>query len=115
MIRPERLSHYLEHILEASINIEVYVKNYSFQEFKDDVRTQQAVIMNFIIIGEAATKIMDKYPDFIQETPQIPRLGMRGMRNRIAHSYFDIDLSVVWETIKKAIPELVEQLKPLLP
>lgn len=39
---------------------------------------------------------------------------MKGMRNRIAHGYFDIDLHVVWETVRTALPELLERLPALL-
>ena len=57
---------------------------------------QQAVIMSLVIIGEAATKIMDRHADFVLAQPDVPWRSMRGMRNRIAHGYFDINLDVVW-------------------
>ena len=78
-----------------------------------DKRTQQAVIMNLVIIGEVATRVMEAYSEFAAKHPEIPWSGMRGMRNRIAHGYFDINLDVVWETIQKALPELIEQLPAL--
>jgi len=67
-------------------------------EFFADKRTQNAVITSIVIVGEAATKIMDRYPEFAEQNPQIPWRNMRGMRNRIVHGYFDINLNVVWET-----------------
>ncbi|MGY2175948.1 HepT-like ribonuclease domain-containing protein [Pseudomonas azotoformans] len=76
----------------------------------EDRRTQQAVIMSLIIIGEASTKIMDQYPDFAAAHSQVPWRSMRGMRNRIAHGYFDINLDVVWDTIQSALPDLLERL-----
>jgi uncharacterized protein with HEPN domain len=54
-------------------------------DFLADKRTQQAVIMSLIVLGEAATKVMDRYPDFASEHAQVPWRNMRGMRNRIAH------------------------------
>lgn len=114
MSKPDQLNDYLSHILEASENITSFVEGYTYPDFVDDIRAQQAVIMNFIIIGEAAAKIMDKYPDFAQNTSHISWLGMRGMRNRIAHGYFEIDLAVVWETVQQAVPVLIVQLKRLL-
>jgi len=75
-----------------------------------DKRTQQAVIMSLIILGEAATKAMDGYAEFAQELPEVPWRSMRGMRNRIAHGYFDINLDVVWDTLQTALPELLKQL-----
>jgi uncharacterized protein with HEPN domain len=66
--------------------------------------------MSLIIIGEASTKIMDQYPDFAAAHSQVPWRSMRGMRNRIAHGYFDINLDVVWDTIQSALPDLLERL-----
>ncbi len=85
-------------------------KGLSKDEFFDDKRTQQAVIMSLIIIGEAATNIMDGYADFAGENSQVPWRSMRGMRNRIAHGYFDINLEVVWDTVQAALPELLKVL-----
>lgn len=50
------------------------------------------------------------YPQFAQAHPEVPWRSMRGMRNRIAHGYFDINLEVVWETVQSALPKLLEQL-----
>lgn len=66
--------------------------------------------MSFIIIGEAATKVMESYATFTQTHQQVPWRNMRGMRNRMAHGYFDIDLHMVWETAQKWLPELLKQL-----
>ena len=62
------------------------------------------------LVGEAATNIMDRYPEFSGEQATLPWRSMRGMRNRIAHGYFDIDLEVVWQTVKTALPELLSKL-----
>lgn len=80
-------------------------------DFLADKRTQSAVVLCLIIIGEAATKIMDQYAEFAGQHPEIPWRNMRGMRNRIAHGYFDIDFEVVWETLQTALPELLEQME----
>lgn len=60
--------------------------------------------MNLIIIGEAATKVMDGYPEFAQTHSKVPWRSMRGMRNRIPHGYFEINLDVVWDTVREALP-----------
>jgi uncharacterized protein with HEPN domain len=78
-----------------------------------DKRTQQAVIMSLIILGEASTKIMDDYPAVVANHADIPWRNMRGMRNRMAHGYFDIDLEVVWDTVHTALPPLLAQLQIL--
>jgi len=79
-------------------------------DFLADKRTQQAVIMGLIVIGEAATKVMDGYAEFTQAHPEVPWRSMRNMRNRMAHGYFDINLEVVWETVQEWLPELLKQL-----
>ena len=66
--------------------------------------------MSIVIIGEAATKMMDRYPDLVAQYPKIPWRDMRGMRNRIAPGYFDINLDVVWNTVCTALPELLKHL-----
>ena len=80
-------------------------------DFIADKRTQQAVILNPIVLGEAATKLMDRHPDDDAARPKIAWRSMRGMRNRIAHGYYEIDLDVVWETVANALPELMRQLR----
>ena len=83
------------------------------EDFLADRRTQQAVIMSLVIIGEAATKIMDSYTKFVESHQQIPWRSMRGMRNRIAHGYFEINLDIVWDTVQTALPELLKQLSSI--
>jgi uncharacterized protein with HEPN domain len=79
-------------------------------DFLADKRTQQAVVMSLIIIGEAATKVMEGYAAFAQAHPDVPWRNMRGMRNRMAHGYFDINLDVVWDTAQEWLPDLLKQL-----
>ena len=66
--------------------------------------------MSLIIVGEAATKVMESYTEFTETHTQVPWRSMRGMRNRIAHGYFDINLDVVWDTLQTALPELLQHL-----
>ncbi len=105
-----RMGDYLEHIRQASSDAITFVDGLSKPEFFEDKRTQQAVIMSLVIIGEASTKIMDQHPEFAAAQPQVPWRSMRGMRNRIAHGYFDINLEVVWDTVQHALPELLSNL-----
>lgn len=108
-----RLPDYLDHMQQAATDACSFVEGLAKEEFLEDKRTQQAVIMSLIIIGEAATKAMDGYAEFVQAHSEVPWRNMRGMRNRIAHGYFDINLDVVWETVQTvqtALPELLKQL-----
>ena len=54
--------------------------------------------------------MIDGYVEFSEAHPEGPWHSMRGMRNRIAHGYFDINLDVVWDTVQTALPELLKQL-----
>ena len=105
-----RLTDYLHHIEQAATDACGFVEGLAKEDFLEDKRTQQAVIMSLIIIGEAVTKVMDGYAEFTQAHAQVPWRNMRGMRNRIAHGYFDINLDVVWDTVQAALPKLLMQL-----
>ena len=104
------LADYLDHMQQAAKDACSFVEGMDKDAFLEDKRTQQAVIMSLIIIGEAATKVMDGFPRFYEKCAGVPWRGMRGMRNRITHGYFDINLDVVWETVQTALPELLSQL-----
>lgn len=108
-----RLADYLDHMRQAATDACSFVEGLSKEDFLADRRTQQAVIMSLIVIGEAATKVMDGYAEFADQHRKVPWRSMRGMRNRIAHGYFDINLDVVWDTVQTALPELLEQLRAL--
>lgn len=105
-----RLPDYVDHIQQAAADVCSFVQGLAKDDFLADKRTQQAVIMSLMIIGEAATKAMEGYAAFTQAHPEVPWRNMRGMRNRMAHGYFDIDLHVVWETTQEWVPELLKQL-----
>lgn len=105
-----RLLDYLAHMVEAAGLASAYVEGMDRNEFEKDTKTQQAVILNILVIGEAATKICTEYPEFVVEHPEVPWKQMRGMRNRMAHGYFEIDLDIVWDTVRKSLPALKTQL-----
>lgn len=105
-----RLPDYLDHIRQAATDACAYVEGMSKADFLVDKRTQQAVVMNLIVIGEAATKLLQEYGDFTDRHAEVPWRNMKGMRNRIAHGYFEINLDVVWETTQTALPRLLHSL-----
>ncbi len=109
-MKENSLNDYLDHIRQAAANACSYVEGLNKDDFLSDKRTQQAVIMNLVIIGEAATKVMDRHKGFTDSHPELPWRNMRGMRNRIAHGYFDINLELVWHTVRTALPDLLKRL-----
>ena len=110
MSENHRLPDYLDHIQQAATDACSFVEGLTKDDFLADKRTQQAVIMSLIVIGEAATKVMEGYAGFIQAHPDVPWRSMRNMRNRMAHGYFAINLDVVWETVQEWLPALQKQL-----
>ena len=72
------------------------------------------MIFNIIVIGEAVTKLFKDHKELLDQFPDIPWASMKGMRNRIAHGYFEINLNTVWEAVNSGIPELLNQLPPVL-
>ena len=108
-----RLTDYLDHMRQAIADAQSFTEGMAQADFEQDKRTQQAVVMSLIVLGEAATKVMDQHPAFAEQHKQIPWRSMRGMRNRIAHGYFDINLEVVWDTVQTALPALKNQLNDL--
>jgi uncharacterized protein with HEPN domain len=73
-----RLPDYLDHMQQAAADACSFVEGMGKDDFLEDKRTQQAVIMSLIIIGEAATKIMEAYAEFTQAYPEVPWRSMRG-------------------------------------
>ena len=108
------VTDYLGHILEAIQLASSYVDGLEYDGFLADRRTQQAVILNIGVIGEAATRLAAKHPEFTQRFSDVPWKSMRGMRNRMAHGYFDIDLAIVWQTVQGDLPSLRAQVASLL-
>jgi len=84
-----------------------FVEGMSYEEFAKDDKTVFAVIRAIEIIGEAVKNIPE---DIRKEYPEIPWKGMTGMRDKVIHGYFGVDIKVVWDTVTKRIPGL----KPLV-
>ncbi|MGC9519976.1 MAG: DUF86 domain-containing protein [Desulfuromonadaceae bacterium] len=97
---------YLDHIEEAANLATSFVKDMDKSEFLSDKRTQQAVIYNIMIIGEAASQIINGYPEFVELTPEIPWREMRGIRNRMAHGYFALNMEIIWDTVSENLEDL---------
>ena len=82
---PRRWEERVQDILDTIAEISAFVAMMEFADFQNDLKTMRAVELDFIVIGEAANAI----PDDVQEAyPQIAWQLMRGMRNRLVHTYF---------------------------
>ena len=101
----------LQDTLEAIAAIEEFIEGLTFETFSADRRTVYAVILSFIIIGEAARHI----PAEIEARyPAVPWADMRDMRNVIVHEYFRWSLEIVWDTRTNNLPPLVPLLREIL-
>jgi uncharacterized protein with HEPN domain len=98
---------------QAATDAWTFVDGLSRAEFIADKRTQQAVVMSLIIVGEAAAKVLSEHAEFAGEHSDIAWTSMRGMRNRMAHAYYEVDLAVIWDTVQTAIPVLLTQLRSI--
>ena len=102
---------YLKDIKNAINSIENFVEGMTFEQYKKDDKTSSAVIRKFEIIGEAAKYIPD---NIRKEYSQIPWKEIVGMRDKLIHAYSEVDLKLVWMTIKQRIPELKSVIKEIL-
>jgi uncharacterized protein with HEPN domain len=94
----------LQHIDQAIEGIEKYVMNESEQSFSTNLLVQSAVFFQFTVIGEAIQHIEDE----ILGKYDYPWFKVRSFRNLIAHEYFNLKMSAVWQIIKKDLPGLRE-------
>jgi len=90
-----------------------FVKGMNKDAFLKNLIVQRAVGMSILMLGEAVVRLARDNPEFLAEHPDIPWQNIQGLRNRIAHGYFEIDLNIVWETVTKSLPDLLDQLQLL--
>jgi uncharacterized protein with HEPN domain len=101
----------LEDIRDAIKRIESYLQGVNEKKFENDLMRQDAIMLQIEIIGEAARHIST---EFQEQHDEIPWSQMIGMRNKIVHDYFNIDVSKIWDTAKNDIPQLKKMVSKLL-
>lgn len=109
---PRDDSAYLLDMLLAARDALSFTEDLSFKDFVRDRRTQLSVLKSVEIVGEAAAQVSE---DAKRASPDIPWRQIVGMRNRLVHVYFDIDLPLVWDTVRHDLPDLIARLEPLVP
>ena|SRR5258708_957972 len=102
---------YLEDIVDACNKILSYTNGMKKSDFESDTLTQDAVIRNITIIGEAASKITK---EFTEEHSEFPTREAITMRNKLVHDYSFVDSDILWDTIIQDIPGLLNISKLLL-
>jgi uncharacterized protein with HEPN domain len=102
---------YLRHILDAISLIQEYTKGMSEHGFISNSMAHDAVVRQIEIIGEAARNVSD---EFQEQHSDLPWDKMTGIRNKIIHEYFNINYSIVWDTIQDDLPLLKKSVKKIL-
>ena len=97
----------LNDILESIDKVEQYTRGMSFDAFSNDQKSIDAVVRNLEIIGEAANRLPD---DFKERHSNVEWYKVVGLRNRIIHEYFGIDLQIIWQIVHVDLPELRQTL-----
>ena len=98
-------------ILEAGDKIIRFTSGYTFEHYRNDEKTIDAVIRNFQVIGEASRHISVQ---MMEQNPAVEWSKMRGLRNILVHQYFGINHKVIWETIQNFLPQTIEAIKQII-
>lgn len=109
MTKALRVPDYLAHMVRAIDRIGRYTAGMNETEFLSSELTQDAVIRNIEIIGEASGNILRAGPEFAARHSDIPWQVIYTMRNRVSHGYDKVDLQIVWKTVCSDLPGLLVQ------
>jgi uncharacterized protein with HEPN domain len=103
---------YLLDMLLSARQARIYAEGMDRAQFLEDTLTQDAIIRRLEVIGEAAARVSEKTREAHRH---IPWSAMAGMRNRLVHEYFRVDLDIVWQVVRYELPDLIPALEPLIP
>lgn len=100
------------HMLVAAKEAMEFTAGKTRKNLEKDRMRVLAIIKSIEIIGEAASKVSE---EFKSENKNIPWNDITSMRNRLIHAYFDVNLDIVWQTIKTDLPDLIKALEKIVP
>ena len=102
----------LEDVSLSIEKIERYINSFTMDSFKVDDKTVDAVVRNLEIIGEAVRQIPSA---FKEEHSNVPWNQIAGLRNRIVHDYFGLDIEMIWHIVTFDLPELKSKIGKITP
>jgi uncharacterized protein with HEPN domain len=102
---------YLDHILESFTKAIQYLNNVSYEAYMADEEKQDAIIRKIEVAGEATKRLSS---EIRKKYGHVPWRAIAGMRDKLIHDYFNVDLEMVWETATKDIPSLIPEIETIL-
>ena len=111
-MRPERTyADYLADILDVNLQVQDFISGMNYDDFATDAKTVFAVIRALEIVGEASKRV----PSEMREAyPGIPWRSMAGMRDKLIHDYFGVNLEVIWKTATNEPPSIEPELRRIV-
>jgi uncharacterized protein with HEPN domain len=108
---PREYRQYFDDIIEAGERIAEYTSGMDEGAFREDRKTQDAVIRNLAIIGEAARSLP---PHVRNQAPAIEWRKIIGLRNILIHEYSGVNIAIIWDVITNHLPKLTKEVKSML-
>lgn len=102
---------YIQHIRDAILRIEKYAQSISYDDSKTNDLLQDGIIRQIEVIGEATKRLSS---EFRLKSSSIPWKDIAGMRDKLIHNYFGVDIEAVWKTVKEDIPLLRQKVGKIL-
>ncbi len=101
----------MQHMLDAALDAKAFAQEYGRSDLDANRLLALGLLKCIEIVGEAASQVSSNRRS---QHPEIPWQDIVGMRNRLIHAYYDVDLDLVWETIKTDLPPLITTLEKIL-
>lgn len=102
---------FLQDMFEAIQRILTYVDGLDYEAFRNDYKTQDAVLRNLEVLGEAAKRIPT---EIVEQHPELPWQAMARTRDRLIHHYFGVNLDIVWSIVELELPDVVAKLEEII-